>query len=248
MHLYLNTKNLFFCPYWPAFCTSWFGLGKYCTIVPLSDVIHILNTQDMWCTGASSQCSCFCCDVFIVVESQRPINEMHKKKSECSVFMFLNIKRIPWIHTHRVFCLFNRNIQKTFHHMSKTTNSDQHRPVLLVMLVIVGCWHGPTFCLSEPLLCVTDGTQSGGAAKGPEKADIVLRDYQMDVARPALEGKNVIICLPTGSGKTRVAVYITKKHLDGRRAEGQSGKVVVLVNKVPQPTSGDLLYGFVVLC
>lgn len=63
--------------------------------MPLSDVIHILNTQDMWCTGASSQCSCFCCDVFIVVESQRLINEMHKKKSECSVFVFLNIKRIP---------------------------------------------------------------------------------------------------------------------------------------------------------
>uniref|UniRef100_A0A7N6B5Q2 RNA helicase n=1 Tax=Anabas testudineus TaxID=64144 RepID=A0A7N6B5Q2_ANATE len=50
---------------------------------------------------------------------------------------------------------------------------------------------------------------------------------------PALEGKNIIICLPTGSGKTRVAVYITKQHLDSRRAEGRSGKVVVLVNKVP---------------
>lgn len=59
----------------------------------------------------------------------------------------------------------------------------------------------------------------------------------MDVARPALEGKNIIICLPTGSGKTRVAVYITKKHLEGRRAEGRSGKVVVLVNKVLQTKS-----------
>ncbi|KAM8749460.1 interferon-induced helicase C domain-containing protein 1 isoform 1-T1 [Acanthopagrus schlegelii] len=78
-----------------------------------------------------------------------------------------------------------------------------------------------------------DGTDSGTAAKSPEKADIVLRDYQTEVARPALEGKNIIICLPTGSGKTRVAVYITKKHLDNRRAEGQSGKVVVLVNKIP---------------
>uniref|UniRef100_A0A672IMX3 RNA helicase n=1 Tax=Salarias fasciatus TaxID=181472 RepID=A0A672IMX3_SALFA len=70
------------------------------------------------------------------------------------------------------------------------------------------------------------------AAPSPEK-DIVLRDYQMDVAKPALEGKNIIICLPTGSGKTRVAVYITKKHLERRRSEGNPGKVVVLVNKVP---------------
>uniref|UniRef100_A0A3Q2Z4S8 RNA helicase n=1 Tax=Hippocampus comes TaxID=109280 RepID=A0A3Q2Z4S8_HIPCM len=66
-----------------------------------------------------------------------------------------------------------------------------------------------------------------------DKADIVLRDYQMDVAKPALEGKNIIICLPTGSGKTRVAVYITREHLDHRRAEGKTGKVVILVNTVP---------------
>ncbi|XP_042350470.1 interferon-induced helicase C domain-containing protein 1 [Plectropomus leopardus] len=71
------------------------------------------------------------------------------------------------------------------------------------------------------------------AARSPGKEEIVLRDYQMAVARPALEGENIIICLPTGSGKTRVAVYITKNHLDHRRAEGRSGKVVVLVNKVP---------------
>uniref|UniRef100_A0A4W4HM47 RNA helicase n=1 Tax=Electrophorus electricus TaxID=8005 RepID=A0A4W4HM47_ELEEL len=62
---------------------------------------------------------------------------------------------------------------------------------------------------------------------------IVLHDYQMEVALPALEGKNIIICLPTGSGKTRVAVYITKQHLESRRRMGQPGKVVVLVNKVP---------------
>lgn len=60
----------------------------------------------------------------------------------------------------------------------------------------------------------------------------------MEVAGPALEGKNIIVCLPTGSGKTRVAVYITKKHLERRKAEGKSGKVVVLVNKVQQCNSG----------
>ncbi|KAM6979182.1 interferon-induced helicase C domain-containing protein 1 isoform 2-T2 [Tautogolabrus adspersus] len=82
-------------------------------------------------------------------------------------------------------------------------------------------------------LSQTEGSDLQAAPRGPERENIVLRDYQMDVARPALEGKNIIICLPTGSGKTRVAVYITKKHLDGRRAEGRAGKVVVLVNKVP---------------
>nr|QCO31416.1 melanoma differentiation associated protein 5 [Scophthalmus maximus] len=88
--------------------------------------------------------------------------------------------------------------------------------------------------LKSPDPSQPDGTAPAAAAGGPENTDIGLRDYQMDVARPALEGKNIIICLPTGSGKTRVAVYITRKHLDGRRAEGQPGKVVVLsVNKIP---------------
>ncbi|XP_012729491.2 interferon-induced helicase C domain-containing protein 1 [Fundulus heteroclitus] len=78
-----------------------------------------------------------------------------------------------------------------------------------------------------------DSPPAGTTRGGPENTEIVLRDYQMEVARPALEGENIIICLPTGSGKTRVAVYITQKHLDRRRAEGKPGKVVVLVNKIP---------------
>ncbi|XP_072541827.1 interferon-induced helicase C domain-containing protein 1 [Salminus brasiliensis] len=78
----------------------------------------------------------------------------------------------------------------------------------------------------------TEQTAESQYYSGGER-DIVLRDYQMEVARPALEGKNIIICLPTGSGKTRVAVYITKQHLESRRRMGQPGKVIVLVNKVP---------------
>lgn len=54
----------------------------------------------------------------------------------------------------------------------------------------------------------------------------------MEVAEPALEGKNIIICLPTGSGKTRVAVYIAKDHLDKKKIASEPGKVIVLVNKV----------------
>uniref|UniRef100_A0A8C6HMI2 RNA helicase n=1 Tax=Mus spicilegus TaxID=10103 RepID=A0A8C6HMI2_MUSSI len=62
--------------------------------------------------------------------------------------------------------------------------------------------------------------------------ELQLRPYQMEVAQPALDGKNIIICLPTGSGKTRVAVYITKDHLDKKKQASESGKVIVLVNKV----------------
>ncbi|NXU62159.1 IFIH1 protein, partial [Horornis vulcanius] len=63
--------------------------------------------------------------------------------------------------------------------------------------------------------------------------DLTLRDYQMEVAKPALNGENIIICLPTGSGKTRVAVYITKDHLGKKKRASEPGKVIVLVNKVP---------------
>ncbi|XP_058047574.1 ATP-dependent RNA helicase DHX58 isoform X3 [Ahaetulla prasina] len=56
-----------------------------------------------------------------------------------------------------------------------------------------------------------------------------LRDYQWEVIGPALEGKNIIICLPTGAGKTRAAVYVCKKHLESQ----DKNKVVVIVNTVP---------------
>uniref|UniRef100_A0ABI7YE02 RNA helicase n=1 Tax=Felis catus TaxID=9685 RepID=A0ABI7YE02_FELCA len=55
-----------------------------------------------------------------------------------------------------------------------------------------------------------------------------LRPYQWEVIMPALEGRNIIIWLPTGAGKTRAAAYVAKRHLE--TVDG--AKVVVLVNRV----------------
>ncbi|CAH1258806.1 DDX58 [Branchiostoma lanceolatum] len=78
------------------------------------------------------------------------------------------------------------------------------------------------------------------AAKPPPEQrklkDIPMRGYQMELAIPALEGRNTIICAPTGSGKTRVAIKITRDHLEdaqeGACADARR-RVVFLVNKVP---------------
>ncbi|CAN9505403.1 unnamed protein product [Ophioblennius macclurei] len=58
--------------------------------------------------------------------------------------------------------------------------------------------------------------------------DIKLYKYQKEVVERALQGENTIIWLPTGSGKTRAAVYVAQKHLETTR----NAKVVVLVNMV----------------
>ncbi|PKK29550.1 interferon induced with helicase C domain 1 [Columba livia] len=82
--------------------------------------------------------------------------------------------------------------------------------------------------------CTTSDSDEGEMeSRSSPEPDLILRDYQMEVAKPALNGENIIICLPTGSGKTRVAVYITKDHLDKKKRASEPGKVIVLVNKVP---------------
>ncbi|XP_025326833.1 interferon-induced helicase C domain-containing protein 1 [Canis lupus baileyi] len=79
----------------------------------------------------------------------------------------------------------------------------------------------------------SDSDEENVAERASPEPELHLRPYQMEVAQPALEGKNIIICLPTGSGKTRVAVYIAKDHLDKKKKASEPGKVIVLVNKVP---------------
>ncbi|KAM6177870.1 interferon-induced helicase C domain-containing protein 1 [Rhynchocyon petersi] len=79
----------------------------------------------------------------------------------------------------------------------------------------------------------SDSADEDEMRRASPEPELRLRSYQLEVAAPALEGKNIIICLPTGSGKTRVAVYIAKDHLDKKKKASVPGKVIVLVNKVP---------------
>ncbi|XP_077010130.1 interferon-induced helicase C domain-containing protein 1 [Tamandua tetradactyla] len=79
----------------------------------------------------------------------------------------------------------------------------------------------------------SDSDEENEVERASPQPELSLRSYQMEVAKPALEGKNIIICIPTGSGKTRVAVYIAKDHLDKKQRASEPGKVIVLVNKVP---------------
>nr|XP_023421253.1 probable ATP-dependent RNA helicase DDX58 [Cavia porcellus] len=58
------------------------------------------------------------------------------------------------------------------------------------------------------------------------------RNYQLELALPAKEGKNTIICAPTGCGKTFVSLLICEHHLL-KFPQGRKGKVVFFANHVP---------------
>ncbi|ESO90314.1 hypothetical protein LOTGIDRAFT_164234 [Lottia gigantea] len=61
-----------------------------------------------------------------------------------------------------------------------------------------------------------------------ENADeLPMRKYQYELSQAAIEGENTIICAPTGSGKTRVALYIVRKHLSDM-SHGGKKKIVFL--------------------
>ncbi|NXR65785.1 DDX58 helicase, partial [Rhadina sibilatrix] len=62
----------------------------------------------------------------------------------------------------------------------------------------------------------------------PKKA----RSYQIELAQPAVDGKNTLICAPTGSGKTFVALLICEHHLQNVPS-GRKAKVVFLATKIP---------------
>ena len=51
-------------------------------------------------------------------------------------------------------------------------------------------------------------------AAGPDRQRVLeLRSYQQDVVEKSLRGENDIIILPTGTGKTFVAIRIILEHI-----------------------------------
>ncbi|NXK67115.1 DDX58 helicase, partial [Sylvietta virens] len=81
--------------------------------------------------------------------------------------------------------------------------------------------------LSENLSSISGAYESSSVYE-PKKA----RSYQIELAQPAIDGKNTLICAPTGSGKTFVAVLICEHHLQNVPS-GRKAKVVFLATKVP---------------
>lgn len=61
---------------------------------------------------------------------------------------------------------------------------------------------------------------------------LTLNEYQNELAKPALEGYNCIICAPTNSGKTYVALYVALNHLNEKM------KAVNLASQ-PRPKVSD---------
>ena len=56
-----------------------------------------------------------------------------------------------------------------------------------------------------------------------------IRAYQRELAEPGLDGKNYIICAPTGSGKTLIAAMIISEHLKKGQEIGEKRKVLFMV-------------------
>ncbi|KAM9263000.1 antiviral innate immune response receptor RIG-I isoform 2-T2 [Morus bassanus] len=81
--------------------------------------------------------------------------------------------------------------------------------------------------LSENL-CSPSGIYESSHVYEPKKA----RSYQTELAQPAINGKNTLICAPTGSGKTIVALLICEHHFENMPAD-RKAKVVFLATKVP---------------
>ncbi|KAM6289427.1 antiviral innate immune response receptor RIG-I [Aegotheles albertisi] len=93
-----------------------------------------------------------------------------------------------------------------------------------------------TITFSEEAECdnnLSENLCSGGIGQpSPVYEPKTARNYQTELAQPAINGKNSLICAPTGSGKTFVALLICEHHFQNASA-GRKAKVVFLATKVP---------------
>ncbi|XP_030830684.1 probable ATP-dependent RNA helicase DDX58, partial [Strongylocentrotus purpuratus] len=75
------------------------------------------------------------------------------------------------------------------------------------------------------------------AVVGDEVKELTLWDYQEEVLTPAWKGQNAMVVLPTGTGKTEVAIALINRLFSARYHVGATNhrrqKSVFVVNKVP---------------
>ena len=85
------------------------------------------------------------------------------------------------------------------------------------------------------------GSSQTPQAEEPETTGtaIELREYQKELAEPGVHGHNLIICAPTGSGKTYTAGYICRQRRLQAQNKGRRFKAVFIVcirSLIPQQT------------